>query len=230
MKKLYVDLDVNKKQLLNAKIENKATAPLTPTAGLIYFNTVEHTFMGYTGTKWISLSGDKPGDIDVAALSIFMESINGRVRFDLSGLDNGQTATIKVPNDDVIVISKDVWDAIVNPTVTDDSSLGYSRGSHWLNFQTGKVFFCVSASPGAAVWTTITNYSKTYKNTFTSTTSLNLTHNLGITDLVYKIYKDNGDGSFDEFIPASFTILNANEILVTFSPACAGKIAIVGIE
>jgi hypothetical protein len=42
--------------------------------------------------------------------------------------------------------------ATVDPTVSDDSSLGYAVGSQWLNVSSSKAFVCTSASVGAAVW------------------------------------------------------------------------------
>lgn len=42
--------------------------------------------------------------------------------------------------------------AISDPTVGDDSGLGYSVGSEWINTVTGAVFKCVDATLGAAVW------------------------------------------------------------------------------
>lgn len=42
--------------------------------------------------------------------------------------------------------------ATINPTVSDDSTLGYSAGSRWLNTATGGTFNCFSAAAGAAVW------------------------------------------------------------------------------
>jgi hypothetical protein len=43
--------------------------------------------------------------------------------------------------------------ATTNPSVTDDSSQGYSVGSLWINTTTDAAFTCVDASVGAAVWT-----------------------------------------------------------------------------
>lgn len=42
--------------------------------------------------------------------------------------------------------------AITAPTTGDDSSLDYSVGSRWINTTTGRVYVCVDASVGAAVW------------------------------------------------------------------------------
>jgi hypothetical protein len=47
-----VDLDLNKNQLLNAVLQNLATAPLTPFAGQMYYNTGDNTAYQWNGTTW----------------------------------------------------------------------------------------------------------------------------------------------------------------------------------
>lgn len=49
------NLNLNKNELQNAKIQNLAIAPTAPAKGQIYFNTVSNTFMGYDGAEWVSL-------------------------------------------------------------------------------------------------------------------------------------------------------------------------------
>lgn len=47
---------------------------------------------------------------------------------------------------------KSNFSAIVDPTITDDHSLGYNPGSRWVNTVQRNMFECVDATPGAAVW------------------------------------------------------------------------------
>ena len=44
------------------------------------------------------------------------------------------------------------WNAVVAPTVTDDETKSYQRGSRWLMPATGQIFTCSDASAGAAIW------------------------------------------------------------------------------
>ena len=44
------------------------------------------------------------------------------------------------------------FSATTIPSVTDDSSAGYSVGSVWINVSTDKAYTCVDATAGAAVW------------------------------------------------------------------------------
>lgn len=53
-KKYLVNLDLNKNELQNAVIQNLATAPSSPTAGQIYFNTNDDTLYFYDGTSWVN--------------------------------------------------------------------------------------------------------------------------------------------------------------------------------
>ena len=230
MKKFYVDIDVNKRELYNARPVNLASAPSLPGSGQFYFDTTLGVIRGYTGSKWVSLNGDKPGNIDATGMAIYESANNSNITFDLSNLTVDREVVLEIADTDIIRFTKDVWDSTLDPSVADDSDSGYSAGSHWLNTISKRLYICTDASVGAAIWSETTNYSKSYKNTFTTTSTLNLTHNLGTMDLVYKIYKDNGDGTYSEFIPDTFKILNVNQIQVTFSPATAGKIAIVGVE
>lgn len=49
-------------------------------------------------------------------------------------------------------VKQDNLTAVVDPTVSDDSSSGYSIGSVWVNTVTPTGFICMDASVGAAVW------------------------------------------------------------------------------
>lgn len=58
----------------------------------------------------------------------------------------------------MLTLSRQVQFAVKNnttttsPGVNDDTSEGYSFGSHWYNSSTQKVYFCADDTDSAAVW------------------------------------------------------------------------------
>lgn len=53
-----VNLNLNKNELQNAKIQNLAAAPSNPTNGQIYYNTADDVMYYYNGTKWVPIIDD----------------------------------------------------------------------------------------------------------------------------------------------------------------------------
>lgn len=51
-----------------------------------------------------------------------------------------------------IIIPLCKYDATVAPTVNEDSTDGYSIGSTWIDVNNVKLYICMDATEGAAVW------------------------------------------------------------------------------
>lgn len=50
-----VDIDLNRNQLVQVRIENLATAPASPVAGQIYFDTTLNKLRVWSGTAWLTM-------------------------------------------------------------------------------------------------------------------------------------------------------------------------------
>jgi hypothetical protein len=57
-KKFLTNLDLTKNQILNVALHNLASAPGSPVAGQVYFNTTDFKVYYWDGTAWIDITGD----------------------------------------------------------------------------------------------------------------------------------------------------------------------------
>tara|TARA_B100000902_G_scaffold26214_1_gene31541 strand:+ start:13326 stop:15323 length:1998 start_codon:yes stop_codon:yes gene_type:complete len=112
--KFLTNIDLNKNELQNAKVQNLGTAPGSPATGQIYFNTSDNELYIYNGSGWISLQeqGDITGVTAGTGLSGGGTSGAVTVNFAPSGL-----SAVTVAADDKVIIA-DTNDSDNPKTVT----------------------------------------------------------------------------------------------------------------
>ena len=128
------NINLNKKELQNAVIQNLATAPGTPVAGQIYFNTTDDKLYFYDGTTWQELpDGNTTANDFLTALSF---NTGTGV---LTGTVSNQTNPT-VDLDGRYALSSSVGDG----TLTMSTSAGLNGSATFTANQTGNTTFAVS--------------------------------------------------------------------------------------
>jgi len=126
-------------------------------------DAVNATLTGDLGAVNATLTGDLDavnatltGDLDVVNIVATgdLDAVNATLTGDLDVVNIVATGDITVQGN---ALRKHNFEAVVDPVAGDDSADGYAVGSKWINVAEGRVYICVDATEGAAVWKDLTN-------------------------------------------------------------------------
>lgn len=145
-KQFLTGLDLNKNELLNARIQNLSTAPSSPVAGQVYYNTSDNAIYLYDGTSWqqIAIGADAAASTDeLTEGSNNLYFTDERAQDAIGNAITGGTQTnISVTYDD----STNTYSFVAENGVADSTTDDLTEGSNNLYYTDARVNAVIAAS------------------------------------------------------------------------------------
>lgn len=145
-KQFLTGLDLNKNELLNARIQNLSSAPSSPVAGQVYYNTSSNAIFLYDGSSWqqVAIGADAAASTDeLSEGSNNLYFTNERAQDAIGTAITGGTQTnITVTYDD----ANNVYNFVAENGVADSTTDDLTEGSTNLYYTDARVNAVIAAS------------------------------------------------------------------------------------
>ena len=145
-KQFLTGLDLNKNELLNARIQNLSSAPSSPVAGQVYYNTSSNAIFLYDGSSWqqVAIGADAAASTDeLSEGSTNLYFTNERAQDAIGTAITGGTQTnITVTYDD----ANNVYNFVAENGVADSTTDDLTEGSNNLYYTDARVNAVIAAS------------------------------------------------------------------------------------
>ena len=210
---ILTNLNLNKNELQNVRLQNLATNPSAPLEGQVYFNTVDNKFYGWNGTTWVDLGaagGAGTGDYNDL---INKPTIPSKTS-DLTNDSNYVTTTITDGLSTEIQGIKNALDDDADGSILDTIA---NLKAQW-------------ESADGSLTTLINQKSSKFTQVIGdgSATQISVTHNLNTLDVIVGVRSNQAPY---DVVYADITISNSNTISVAFAQAPTSnqyKIIVIG--